>query len=70
MAVLTATDDTSELLTVAETMAKLRCSESTVRRLIATGELPAVRVGSARLVRVPQVGLDALLEPVGGSDAQ
>jgi hypothetical protein len=40
MAVLTAPDDTSDLLTVAEAMAELRCSESTVRRLIATGNCP------------------------------
>jgi excisionase family DNA binding protein len=64
MAVLTAPDDTSDLLTVAEAMAELRCSESTVRRLIASGELPAVRLGTARLVRIPRAGLDALLERV------
>jgi excisionase family DNA binding protein len=38
------------LLSVAETAAKLNVSEKTVRRLIATGHLPALRV--AGVVRV------------------
>jgi excisionase family DNA binding protein len=64
MTVQTAPDHTSELLTVADAMAELRCSESTVRRLIQTGELPAVRIGTARAVRIQRSSLDALLEPV------
>jgi len=34
-----------ELLTVREVSGRLRCSEETVRRMIACGELAAVRVG-------------------------
>ncbi|NMR19175.1 helix-turn-helix domain-containing protein [Cellulomonas fimi] len=54
-----------EFLTVAEVADRLRVTERFVRRLIATGELRAVRVGS-RVVRVRQVDIDALLEPVHG----
>ena len=36
----------SPLLSVAETATRLRVSEKTIRRLIARGELPALRVGS------------------------
>jgi hypothetical protein len=41
MTVQTAPDPASDLLTVGEAMEELRCSESTVRRLIQSGELPA-----------------------------
>jgi excisionase family DNA binding protein len=64
MTVQTAPGQASELLTVADAMEELRCSESTVRRLIQSGELPAVRIGTARAIRVPRSSLDALLEPV------
>lgn len=64
MTVQTAPHPASDLLTVAEAMEELRCSESTVRRLIGTGELAAVRIGSARAIRVQRSSLDALLEPV------
>lgn len=47
------------LLTVAETAAKLHVSEKTVRRLIAKGALPALRVGGA--VRVDPLELDEFL---------
>ena len=52
------------LLTVGEVMEELRCSESTVRRLIGSGELAAVRIGTARAIRVERDSLLALLEPV------
>ena len=64
MTVQTAPERASELLTVGEAVEELRCSESTVRRLIGSGELAAVRIGSARAIRVPRSSLDALLEPV------
>jgi excisionase family DNA binding protein len=35
-----------ELLTVREVAERLRCSEDTVRRRVAAGELPAVRTGA------------------------
>jgi excisionase family DNA binding protein len=52
------------LLTVAEAMEELHCSESTVRRLIQSGELPAVRIGAARAIRVSRAAVVDLLEPV------
>jgi excisionase family DNA binding protein len=46
-------------MTVAETAAKLHVSEKTVRRLIAKGTLPALRVGGA--VRIDPLELDDFL---------
>ena len=48
MTVQTAPEHVRALLTVGEVMEKLNCSESTVRRLIGSGELAAVKIGSAR----------------------
>jgi excisionase family DNA binding protein len=45
-------------------MEELHCSESTVRRLIQSGELPAVRIGAARAIRVSRAAVVDLLEPV------
>lgn len=39
------------LLDVADLQASLRCGEKSVRRLLAAGTLPSVRVGRRRLVR-------------------
>ncbi|MCC6830386.1 MAG: excisionase family DNA-binding protein [Thermoleophilia bacterium] len=39
-----------ELLTVREVAGRLRCSEETVRRMIARSDLAAVRVGRGYLV--------------------
>ena len=61
MTVPTAPAHASELLTVGEAMQELRCSESTVRRLMGRGELAAVKIGSARAIRVRRASLDALL---------
>lgn len=47
------------LMTAAEVAALLQVSLRTVRRLIADGTLPSVRIG--RAVRVPQEALDAFL---------
>ena len=55
-----------ELLTLAETGDHLRLSLSSVKRLVADGRLPVVRVGRATRVR-PQdlrVFIDGLAEPV------
>lgn len=41
--------------------------EKTIRRRIADGTLPAVRVG--RLIKIRIDDLDKLLKPVGGADA-
>jgi excisionase family DNA binding protein len=64
MTVQAAAEHVRAFLTVGEVMEELRCSESTVRRLIGTGELAAVGIGSARAIRVQRASLDALLEPV------
>jgi excisionase family DNA binding protein len=64
MTVQTAPDHASELLTVADAMEGLRCSESTVRRLIGSGELAAFKIGTARAIRIPRAGLAELLAPV------
>jgi excisionase family DNA binding protein len=61
MATTTSTADHSELLTVGEVASLLRISEHTVRRLLATGELPGVRVG--RQWRIAAGELDARLLP-------
>ena len=61
MAEATATRDT-ELLRVDETARLLRLSERTIRRLLASGELPGVRV--CRQWRIAAGDLDARLLPV------
>lgn len=50
-----------ELLTVRETAAALKVAPITVRRYIAAGRLPAVRVG--RNVRIERTALERLLRP-------
>jgi excisionase family DNA binding protein len=51
-----------ELLTVRQVAAELRLSEKTVRRLIASGELPAFRLGrKGASVRVDRDELEAWL---------
>jgi excisionase family DNA binding protein len=51
-----------ELITVQETARMLKVSPLTVRRYIADGRLPAVKVG--RSVRVRKEVLDQLIKPV------
>src|SRR3954451_16694695 len=50
-----------ELLTVEETAAMLRVSKVTVRRFIADGRLPAVKVG--RAVRVEKADAERVAQP-------
>ncbi len=59
MSVLTA-DERPEYLTVAEIAEELRCSEPTIRRRIASGELEAVKLGQGRnsAVRVRRSALE------------
>ena len=60
----TITDPTrSEFLTVAEAAEELRVTERFIRKLIATGDLSAVKVGS-RLVRIRRASLEDILRPV------
>lgn len=51
-----------KLLTVPEAAALLRVSQLTIRRYIAGGQLPAVRVGKG--VRIEREALDQFLSPV------
>src|SRR5713226_7203656 len=51
-----------ELLTVPEAAALLRVSPITIRRYIADGQLPAVRVGKG--VRIEREALDQFLSPI------
>jgi len=50
-----------ELLTVEETAAMLRVSQVTVRRFIADGRLPAVKVG--RAIRVEKAEVERVARP-------
>jgi excisionase family DNA binding protein len=54
--------ETVELLTVPEAAALLRVSPITIRRYIADGQLPAVRVGKG--VRIEREALDQFLSPI------
>lgn len=47
-------------VTIAQAAARLGVSASTVRRMIADGDLPTVLIGQ-RLVRIPVTALDAYL---------
>jgi excisionase family DNA binding protein len=49
-------DDERRWYTVKEAAERLRVSHDTVSRLIARGELPAIRV-SARIIRIPKPAL-------------
>ncbi|WP_315092723.1 helix-turn-helix domain-containing protein [uncultured Cellulomonas sp.] len=53
----------TEFISVADVAAELRVTQRFVRRLIADGELHAVKIGS-RLVRIRRDDLEAILRPV------
>ena len=55
-----------DLLTVHETATMLKINPETVQRYIASGRLPAVRVG--RRVRVHKEAIEAMLAPVQPKD--
>jgi excisionase family DNA binding protein len=57
-----------QLLTVQQAAEETACSVSTLRNLIARGELPALRFGP-RLIRVRRRDLDAVLKPYQGGQA-
>jgi len=50
-------------VSVADVAVELSVTERFVRRLIADGELPAVKIGG-RLVRVRRADIDRILQPV------
>lgn len=57
------------LITVASAAAQLSVGERTIRRYIATGKLPAYKIGP-HLLRVSQADVDALAVPVPAAGAQ
>ncbi|NTW42543.1 MAG: excisionase family DNA-binding protein [Cellulomonadaceae bacterium] len=65
MSAPTREDERPEFVSVAEIAAELQVTDRFVRKLIADGELQAVRVGR-RLVRVRRGDLEAILRPVAG----
>lgn len=50
----------AKLLTLRQVAERLQLSESTVRRLVATGRLPALRLG--RSLRFEEVALDEMIQ--------
>ena len=54
-----------EYCTVREAATRLRVSQSLVRYLIRTRQLPARKLRGGRLVRIAGEDLDRLLEPIG-----
>ena len=61
---LTITDPyRSEFITVTEAAEELRVSERYIRKLIANGDISAVKVGS-RLVRIRRSSLEEIMRPV------
>jgi len=58
-------DPSRDFLSVGEVADELHVTDRFVRRLIADGELPAVRVGY-RIVRVRRSDLEHVLHPVTG----
>lgn len=50
------------LLTAAEATERLRISRDSLRRLVATGALPAVRLSGGRLVRFRPEDVEDLIE--------
>ena len=50
----------SKLLSVAQVSAKLQCARSTVRKLVADGELRASRIGT-RTIRISEADIQAYL---------
>jgi excisionase family DNA binding protein len=55
-----------DLLTIAETALYLRVSESTVRRMVKDGRIPATQIG--RQWRIPRAALEETIQR-GGTDS-
>ena len=66
--VRSASADPSQLLQVQQAAKEGKCSESTIRNLIARGDLPAYRFGP-RMIRIRRQDLEALLQPYQGGQA-
>ena len=52
------------LLTIDQTAELLQMSPFTIRRMVSRGELPAVRVGGPRSIRIKSSNVQRLLRPV------
>lgn len=52
------------LLTLADAALRAQTSQKTIRRRIAEGHLPAMRMAGSRLLRIDPADLDALFRPV------
>jgi excisionase family DNA binding protein len=59
----------AELLTVAEAARRLKQSQDTIRRKIATGALEAVRLGEHGPLRVPEEAIAEHLRPASSARA-
>ena len=66
--VRSASADPSEWLQVQQAAETIPCSESTIRNLIARGDLPAYRFGP-RMIRIRRQDLEGLLKPYQGGQA-
>jgi excisionase family DNA binding protein len=51
----------SKLLSVAQVSAKLQCARSTIRKLVAEGDLRALRI-SSRTIRISEADLQVYLD--------
>ena len=58
-----------ELFSVQQATELLGVSESTVRRYIDDGRLPAYRLAGERLIRITRSDLEALLSPIRHDDS-
>ena len=52
----------SDVITLREAAASLRCSEATIRRIIHRGTLRAVRLGPRGSIRIPKSALTDFLD--------
>ena len=65
---LSASADPAQLLPLQQAAEETACSVSTLRNLIARGDLPAYRFGP-RMIRVRRRDLEAVLQPYQGGQA-
>jgi excisionase family DNA binding protein len=65
---MSASADPAQLLTLQVAAKETACSVSTLRNLIARGDLPALRFGP-RLIRVRREDLQSVLTPYQGGQA-
>ena len=66
--VLSVSADPAQLLSLQQAAEESACSVSTIRNLLARGDLTAYRFGR-RLIRIRRQDLEALLQPYQGGQA-